>query len=617
MPASSQSENLTMNNGSSVIQPPQQQQQQQQQQLPVPPPFPESNTHTIATLQSMLHSQEPSPSEYFILIIKKCKSPPKIEKFVIELTNKVRDYLKINGSDQMTDESLDATNEITLKMFYKLIDCILPEETEKSAFDPNILLNQDAFIKALYACAVEIVFFSLSEEHLKFPKVLEVLNIAPYYFYRIIEVVVRQGDLLTREIVKHLNTIEESVLESMAWKCDSPLWRAVIDSGLSIPSYEDVNPNLNERQKVRSYKLSRLPSFNKEGIPNSPGAPLADKFLSPCLKRNYTQIENISLQNEQNVNNETPVKLFVGNDREVKIITIPKSNEQTTSDNKVINKELIDIQKENKKPKRSGSLALFFRKFYQLAAVRLKDLCDWLKITNWDSIWTCFESTIINNIGLLFERHLDQLLLCSIYVVCKIEGLLPSFVDMMRCYRYLPQATSSVYRNVLIKPDRTLDDIKNNINDLTELYKVDNEIRGDIVKFYNEVFVHKVKTWAKKYRGGENERVVLSPLPIGKTTTSNLTSRVSGTGLPILLRSLDHNSQSPTNSPAQHSYIFSRSPAKDLQSINRMVNCKDLAKTRKQLLNDDDNKNEQNNIVSRKMKDLYTDRMNVNNQNQN
>ncbi|XP_073973784.1 retinoblastoma-like protein 1 [Rhodnius prolixus] len=581
--------------------------------MPPPPPFLDTSAQTIATLHSMLHSQEPAPSEYFIGIIKLCKAPPKIEKLVLELTNQIRDFLRTNTNEEISEQALEATGDMILKMFYKLIDCILPEETEKPAFDSNILLNQDVFIKSLFACAVEIVFFSSLDERLKFPKVIQVLDIPPYYFYRIIEVVVRKGDLLSREIVKHLNTIEESILESMAWKCDSPLWRAVIESGLPIPSFDDVNPGSVDRQKAsRANKVSKLPSINKDSVPTSPGAPLADKFLSPCVKRGYSQIESFTIADS----GEPPLKILLsrlnaasenGENREVKLIKIQTNDTKSSADSP-------DVHKENKKPRRSGSLALFFRKFYQLASVRLKDLCDWLKITYWDLIWTCFETTIINHVGLMFERHLDQLLLCAIYVVCKIVGLQPSFVDILRCYRYLPQAASSVYRKVLVAPDRCLDDLKN-ADDLKELVRAESEIRGDIAKFYNEVYVKKVQTFAKRFRGGENERVVLSPLPVGKTASSNITSRVSGTGLPILLRSLDHNSQSPTNSPMQHSYIFSRSPAKDLQNINRMVSSKELARISKQLLNDDDKPETSSVVVSRKMKDLYADRMTVNNQN--
>lgn len=46
---------------------------------------------------------------------------------------------------------------------------------------------------------------------------------------------------MTRNTVKYLNTVEESILESMAWKRDSPLWSAIENMNESVPSYEEVS----------------------------------------------------------------------------------------------------------------------------------------------------------------------------------------------------------------------------------------------------------------------------------------------------------------------------------------------------------------------------------------
>lgn len=71
------------------------------------------------------------------------------------------------------------------------------------------------------------------------------------------------------------------------------------------------------------------------------------------------------------------------------------------------------------------SLRLFFRKFYQLAHLRLKDLCKNLQFTNSSDllrkIWTLFEYAVIEHTGLMKDRHLDQILMCCVYVLCKIR----------------------------------------------------------------------------------------------------------------------------------------------------------------------------------------------------
>lgn len=71
------------------------------------------------------------------------------------------------------------------------------------------------------------------------------------------------------------------------------------------------------------------------------------------------------------------------------------------------------------------SLILFFRKFYQLAHLRLKDLCKNLQFTNstdlLQKIWTLFQYAITDHVHLMKDRHLDQILMCCVYVLCKIR----------------------------------------------------------------------------------------------------------------------------------------------------------------------------------------------------
>lgn len=71
------------------------------------------------------------------------------------------------------------------------------------------------------------------------------------------------------------------------------------------------------------------------------------------------------------------------------------------------------------------SLRLFFRKYYQLAHLRLKDLCKNLQFSNNSEllrkIWTLFEFAVIEHTDLMKDRHLDQILMCCVYVLCKIR----------------------------------------------------------------------------------------------------------------------------------------------------------------------------------------------------
>lgn len=60
---------------------------------------------------------------------------------------------------------------------------------------------------------------------------------------QVIELVLRAEEGLLPAVVKHLTHIEEQVLESLAWRRDSPLWdqiRAAKGQG-QLPAYHQVS----------------------------------------------------------------------------------------------------------------------------------------------------------------------------------------------------------------------------------------------------------------------------------------------------------------------------------------------------------------------------------------
>lgn len=137
-------------------------------------------------------------------------------------------------------------------LFFYLLDKILRVETRtKPNINIKILLGTETFIITLIVCCVEIVLDAYQSQK-KFPWVLTCFNISAYHFHKIIEIVVRSHDeLLSRPLIKHLNYIEETCLESLAWKNESPLWDIIRASAL--PTWSDVDvDNLAKRNQSQS-----------------------------------------------------------------------------------------------------------------------------------------------------------------------------------------------------------------------------------------------------------------------------------------------------------------------------------------------------------------------------
>lgn len=103
-----------------------------------------------------------------------------------------------------------------------------------------MLLKNVNFIQCLFACCCEIVIYSYQNQDKTFPWILKALNLKAYNFFRVIEITIKVCfNQLTRNTVKYLNRIEETILESLAWESTSPFWDA-IKGCEGVPSYQDV-----------------------------------------------------------------------------------------------------------------------------------------------------------------------------------------------------------------------------------------------------------------------------------------------------------------------------------------------------------------------------------------
>ena len=159
----------------------------------------------------------------------------------------------------------------------------------------NLLLNA-VFIQCLFACCLEIVIYSYKSNDKVFPWILKALNLDAYYFYKVIEIIVRAEDQLSRDVVKHLNHIEEKILESLAWQSDSPLWQTIESLLDGVPSCEEVSlpgtletadPNAPGQPVLRRIALDR--ERTQHDVQQSPISSASERYnlIIQCLTKNY------------------------------------------------------------------------------------------------------------------------------------------------------------------------------------------------------------------------------------------------------------------------------------------------------------------------------------------
>ncbi|KAL7080643.1 hypothetical protein ACQ4LE_000642 [Meloidogyne hapla] len=393
---------------------------------------------------------------------------------------KVKDEEK--GSNEKGLEKYAADIET---LFYYLLQKILIYDQQRALamglemnVDLTAILQSSEFLVSIYICAVDLIFW-VNEDLRTFKWVTELFsdNVAPLEFYRIFELIVRADSSFSREMVKHLNQVEECVLEELAWIIDSPIWTAL----------------QNSRAIEQFGESSAVPSSQ-----------ILSKFTG-VVQRNKTDL--------------TP---------------------------QVIN---------------------FFKKVYHLSAIRLTDLFERLHIVDdltKRKIWTLFEHVFRLNIILLKDRHLDQILMCCVYIITKVCSLKTTFQDIIFHYRHQPQASSRVYRNVLMR----MDFINKEEDNSTEQIE-----RDDLIRFYNKIFVPIVEDFVKKlYPSGPESKENVFPLTSMPKTSVNPLSPRKVIGDRINVIPLSQYSQTIARHRSTRRFDIYKSPSKDLRTINAMVN---------------------------------------------
>ncbi|XP_075528101.1 retinoblastoma-like protein 2 isoform X2 [Dermacentor variabilis] len=577
-------------------------------------------TQCASKLQALLAGCKNAPSKELQALFSTLD--PSLEAIVLETVKSMGDafctaYAQPTSDQRGTGAHMDfARKRLQLgeTLFYKAFENIVNIEMKQKRPNNTDLaahLSHSVFQQSLFACCLEIVMFCYNSQR-DFPWILEVFNLMPYNFYKIIEPLIRAEEGLWREVVKHLNHIEEQILECLSWKDDSPLWDAIEHSEQPVPMCKEV---LLQRQ-IETFQET---DGNDIGEPHTPVA------HSPLKGPRGDQ--DGSLSNRKAVQAGCTTRYVTVDSKSAAAPTA-----DGTRPNIVTVTSAPEVPKENK-PLRSGSLALFFRKVYHLAGVRFQDLCARLGILQKDiqlKIWTCFEHSIVCHIDLMKDRHLDQLILCAVYVITKVTRVEKSFQEILHCYRQQPQNKSHVYRSVLLRKNPTHSDNSSRTgsnssspvpvdkddgdNKRTEQLsstrssstlpmmlpnsqpptptrlagtatQFEFDERGDIIKFYNEIYRKRMTTFAIKFSpdSSKNESVGLTPLPRAKCVVNSPRRQVS------------HNRKvfvSPLKagcypvSPKHHTYHFSQSPAKDLRVINRMVQSSENVS--KRILHEDD-----------------------------
>uniref|UniRef100_A0AAZ3SS58 Retinoblastoma-associated protein A-box domain-containing protein n=1 Tax=Oncorhynchus tshawytscha TaxID=74940 RepID=A0AAZ3SS58_ONCTS len=505
-------------------------------------------------------TQRHVPSDNLARTFRSCARNPS-EVISTRLRDMLHTFIQHYQEPWEENRSLDRDRGVkfssqTEALYYRVLEAVINQERKRlGAKDLSGILEHDLFQRSLVACCLEMVIFSHQPPG-SFPLAIDIYSLAPFDFYKVIELVLRAEEGLLPGVVRHLTHIEEQVLESLAWRRDSPLWdqiRAAKGQG-QLPAYHQVMLPQYSEDTDKMAKVPPNPSHLTPSLVNGihgndlnspithhehyssppagsktaacPATPVSPSQSSSVIVTGQTVVTmasaTVTTNNDQSVT--IPVR-GIANDRGAITFTlsvvgqpIPPQQVSSTSTQ----------QPQNPLPstQSKGSISLFLRKVYHLVSMRLRDICVKLDICEALrlKIWTCVEHSLVHCTDLMLDRHLDQILMCAIYVMAKVTKVDMPFKLIMQCYKTQPQASNCVFRSVLISGRNTKTsqnspggsnreniDVDPSSSLLTYQSppthptgrrapcRQDQEERGHLIYFYNTVYVKQMKDFALRY----------------------------------------------------------------------------------------------------------------------
>ena len=455
-----------------------------------------------------------------------------------------------------------------------------PTEAQRAGFEA--LLGSGRFVRSVLACSMEVVVASYKTATLKFPAIPRLLGLDAFDVSSIIEPFVRADVTMPREVKKHFNALEETIMETLAWSKGSSLFGfmraaesghlpargpaaaalaavsgrgqpaagdAAADSPGDVPAkpgVADTKPSADAgagaektMRRERSFSVAAVAEAAADGedLPGTPGS------VSPAGRARRTDKgDHIAAFSTPLKGATTPARpgqtkprlSMGGADAE----PLPKRFVRDALTNKAASKDTPPIRNGHQSggdPSSGGpaglasssgtpgpdpavvnSLRVFFAKVMRLSARRLADLCERLSLPAalTQQSYALVEHALYEHTSLLYNRHLDQVLLCAVYGACKVnkdtllKGRTVPFREIIYQYEKQPQCREEVFWTVILTQTDPELEVKQ---------------QGDIIEFYNKVFVPEIKAFLLSLKSLNLPSAGPSPMksPNGPMTSPN------------------------------------------------------------------------------------------------
>ncbi|CAM8990575.1 unnamed protein product [Rhodiola kirilowii] len=372
----------------------------------------------------------------------------------------------------------DERRSEALKLYLGVLESVCKTESKKmDGKNLSGLLANERFHRCMLACSAELVSARYLTSSILFPVVLDKTGITAFDLTKVIETFIRHESSLPRELKRHLNSLEEQLLESMVWA-----------KGSSLYNYLTIaRPSLSAEINRLGLLVEPMPSLDSIAMRNN-----STYLLSPkdSLKRQLTTTGD-ELKSPKRARSEdhaalsdpnsfkTPVKNRLTMLDVKSTLSAPSPLVQTA----FVSPSQVNLHCDRNKHTDAG-INILFNKVVKLAAVRITGLAERMQLSDQirENVYSLFQDILFQQTSLFFNRHIDQIILCCFYGVAKVSKVNLTFKDIIDSYIKQDHSKSQIFRSVFVKWSSS------------HCNRTYGEDHIGIIKFYNEIYIPAVKT---------------------------------------------------------------------------------------------------------------------------
>eukprot|EP01018_Ginkgo_biloba_P003541 Gb_26070 [translate_table: standard] len=371
----------------------------------------------------------------------------------------------------------------TLKLYYRVLAYICRKESRSKL---TSLLSNERFHRSMLACSAELVMTARKRESVIFSDILQLIGITAFDLSKMIEDFVKHDESFPRELKQWLNSVEERIVESMAWEKGSSMYNSLIVANLGLAA--EI-----KHLGLLSGPMPALDAIAVKHNLSSEGFSLAD--TTKTVEASSDENTGAPSLPPRTASTSPATSIGVVVRISCNKSCIVSSTKEKPSDSSGVNKsQLLPLQSACISSQRTnptgGSedcaeiiISNFFQKVLSLATIRIKSLCEQLQQPHHVTRKVCdlVQHLLIHRTSLFFNRHIDQLILCSMYAISKVCHLNLTFREIISNFTRQTHCKPRVFRNVFVDWPST------------EQYGKARQEAVDIIGFYNGVFIPSAK----------------------------------------------------------------------------------------------------------------------------